>query len=61
MAGTLSYDEGAPRAAFREKIDTGIQWVGEPRILALLDGAGFHDVRPFYRGLVYGAWVATRV
>ncbi len=53
--------EGPPRDAFRKKIDNGIQWVGEPRVHELLAGAGFVDVRMFYRGLVYGAWVATRV
>ncbi len=53
--------EGPPRDAFRKKIDNGIEWVGEPRVHELLAGAGFVDVRMFYRGLVYGAWIATRV
>ncbi|MCG8470003.1 MAG: class I SAM-dependent methyltransferase [Gemmatimonadetes bacterium] len=51
---------GAPRDAFREKIDTGIHWAGEPRIRELLTEGGFTDVRAFFRGFVYGGWIARR-
>ena len=49
------------RAAFQAKIDTGIRWIPETRILELLAATGFEDVRPFFRGLLYGGWMVRHV
>ncbi len=48
------------RAAFEAKLEAGIHWSPESRVLELLAGAGFEDVRPFFRGLLYRGWIATR-
>ncbi|WP_419859312.1 hypothetical protein [Candidatus Palauibacter irciniicola] len=50
----------AERAAFRAKIDEGIHWASEARILELLAGAGFEDTWRYYRALLYGAWLSRR-
>jgi len=50
----------AERAAFRAKIDEGIHWASEVRILELLAGAGFEDAWRYYRALLYGAWISRR-
>ena len=50
----------AERAAFRAKIDEGIHWASEARILELLAGAGFEDAWRYYRALLYGAWLSRR-
>ncbi|MYA33659.1 MAG: class I SAM-dependent methyltransferase [Gemmatimonadales bacterium] len=50
----------AERAAFRARIDEGIHWVSEARILELLAGAGFEDAWRYYRALLYGAWISRR-
>ncbi len=48
------------RAAFRAKIEEGIHWASETRILELLAGAGFEDAWRYYRALLYGAWISRR-
>ena len=48
------------RAAFRAKIDEGIHWASEARILGLLAGAGFRDAWRYYRALLYGGWISRR-
>ena len=50
----------AERAAFRAKIDEGIHWASEARILELLAGARFEDAWRYYRALLYGAWISRR-
>ncbi|MDE2945420.1 MAG: class I SAM-dependent methyltransferase [Gemmatimonadota bacterium] len=50
----------AERAAFRAKIDEGIHWASEARILELLADAGFEDTWRYYRALLYGAWLSRR-
>ena len=50
----------AERTAFRAKIDEGIHWASEARILELLAGAGFEDAWRYYRALLYGAWISRR-
>ena len=50
----------AERAAFRAKIDEGIHWASEARILELLAGAGFEDAWRYYRALLYGGWISRR-
>jgi tRNA (cmo5U34)-methyltransferase len=46
------------RAAFQAKIDMGIRWIPESRIFELLKATSFVDVRRFFRGLLYGGWIA---
>lgn len=50
----------AERAAFRAKIDEGIHWASEARILELLAAAGFEHTWRYYRALLYGAWLSRR-
>ncbi len=50
----------AERAAFRAKIDEGIHWASEARILELLAEAGFEDAWRYYRALLYGGWISRR-
>lgn len=50
----------AERAAFRGKIDEGIHWASEARILELLAEAGFEDTWRYYRALLYGGWISRR-
>jgi tRNA (cmo5U34)-methyltransferase len=45
---------------YAEQVRTGVHWTSERRTRELLAEAGFVDVRLFYRGLLFGAWVATR-
>jgi tRNA (cmo5U34)-methyltransferase len=51
---------GADLDDYRQQVEHGVHFVSEARLRALLGEAGFPDVRPFYRGLVFGGWVATR-
>ena len=50
----------AERAAFRVRIDEGIHWASEARILELLAEAGFEDAWRYYRALLYGGWISRR-
>ncbi|MDE2719769.1 class I SAM-dependent methyltransferase [Candidatus Palauibacter polyketidifaciens] len=50
----------AERAAFRARIDEGIHWASEARILQLLAEAGFEDAWRYYRALLYGGWISRR-
>ena len=52
--------EEKDRLAFQAKIETGIRWIPESRILQLLKATGFVDVRRFFRGLLYGGWIMKR-
>lgn len=53
--------KGVERAAFRARIDEGIHWASEARILELLAAAGFEDVWRYYRALLYyGGWISRR-
>lgn len=46
--------------AFQAQIEAGIHWIPESRVLELLAETGFEDVQLFFRGLLYGGWIARR-
>lgn len=48
------------REVFLERVGTGCHFVPEARIMELLASGGFGDVIQFYRGLLYGGWIARR-
>ncbi len=48
------------REVFLERLGTGCHFVPKARILELLADAGFDDVIQFYRGLLYGGWIARK-
>jgi len=48
------------REVFLERLRTGCHFVPKARILELLADAGFDDVIQFYRGLLYGGWIARK-
>ena len=48
------------REVFLERLGTGCHFVPKARILELLAEAGFDDVIQFYRGLLYGGWIARK-
>ncbi|WP_420633772.1 methyltransferase [Candidatus Palauibacter sp.] len=50
----------AERTEFRAKIDEGIHWISEARILELLAAAGLEDVQRYFRSLLYGGWISRR-
>ena len=52
--------EESERAAFLGKIEAGIHWASEARILELVAAAGFEDVWRYYRALLYGGWISRR-
>ncbi len=52
--------EAEARESFEAELEAGIHWVSEQRILELLAGTGFVEVQRFFRGLLYGGWIATR-
>jgi tRNA (cmo5U34)-methyltransferase len=43
---------------YREQVTASCHFVPEPRIRALLSEAGFTGPRIFYRGYIFGGWVA---
>ncbi len=45
---------------FRQRIQAGIHFAGEARILELAELAGFTQNVPFYRGFLYRGWLLTR-
>lgn len=51
---------GTELDSYRRQVEEGVHFVPERRILELLGSAGFAGTRQFYRGFVFGGWVATR-
>lgn len=45
---------------YRARVAGSVHWVPESRIRALLTEAGFGPARQFYRGYVFGGWIALR-
>ena len=48
------------RDAFHAQVEAGIHWIPESRVFGLLAETGFEEVQRFFRGLLYGGWIARR-
>jgi hypothetical protein len=53
-------DPGQVEKAFTEIILKMVRFVPEPRILELLNRAGFVNVFKYYSGFLYSGWTAYR-
>jgi len=53
-------DPGQVEKAFSEVITKMVQFVPEPRILELLNQAGFTNVFKYYSGFLYSGWTACK-
>ncbi len=51
---------GADLDDYRRQVEEGVHFIPGERVAELLGQAGFTAVRQFYRGFVFGGWVATR-
>lgn len=51
---------GPEKAAFLERIDRGIAWVPESRVLEICLSAGLTLISRYYGGLLYGGWLFVR-
>lgn len=51
---------GPDRDAYRRQVETGLHFIPQDRLVALMGEAGFTDLLPFYRALLFGGWLATR-
>ncbi len=48
------------REVFVERIGSGCHFVPRERVMDLVAGAGFDEVVQFFRGLLYGGWIARK-
>ncbi len=51
---------GPERAAFLQRIEDGIVWVPEARVLEICRDAGLRLVGRYFGGLLYGGWLLVR-
>lgn len=51
---------GTELDAYRRQVEQGVHFAPWPRVVELLEAAGFRDIHPFYRAFVFGGWLATR-